>query len=103
MFKASDVVLVFLLLTFNIFHTFFSVYIVDFEQVNVISVVIYNPANIYLLKVNNRKTRATCEVNNKDTRMTPERRQGCRSGVFTVNFEHISHLALLFLLITLNM
>ena len=30
-----DVVLVFLLLTLKIFHTFFSVSIVDFEQVNV--------------------------------------------------------------------
>ena len=32
----SDVVLVFLLLTLNIFHTYFNVYIVVFEQVNVI-------------------------------------------------------------------
>ena len=34
------------------------------------------------------------QVNNKDTR---------RSGVFIVNFERISHLVLLFLLLTLNM
>ena len=27
----------------------------------------------------------------------------CRSGVFIVNFEHISHLVLVFLLLTLNM
>ena len=26
-----------------------------------------------------------------------------RSGVFTINFEHISHLVLVFLLLTLNM
>ena len=32
---AIDVVLVSLLLTLNIFHTFFSVSIVEFEQVNV--------------------------------------------------------------------
>ena len=31
----SDVVLVFLMLTLNIFHTFFSVSLVDFEEVNV--------------------------------------------------------------------
>ena len=31
---ANDVVLVFLLLTLNIFHTFFSASIVDFDQVN---------------------------------------------------------------------
>ena len=36
------------------------------------------------------------KVNNKDTRATP-----C-SAVFIVNFEHISHLVLVFLLITLN-
>ena len=43
----------------------------------------HNPAGIYLLKVNNRNTRARCEI-------------------FIVNFEHISHLALVFLLLTLN-
>ena len=37
------------------------------------------------------------KVNNKDTRMKR------RSGVFIVNFEHISHLVLVFLLLTLNM
>ena len=48
------------------------------------------------------------KVNNKDTRMTPDlvtfteeiRR---RSGIFIVNFKHISHLVLEFLLLTLNM
>ena len=35
MFKVIDVVLVCLLLTLNIFQTFFYVSIVDFEQVNV--------------------------------------------------------------------
>ena len=38
---------------------------------------------------------------NKDTRTTPDARR--RSGVFIVNFEHISHLVLVFLLLTLNM
>ena len=33
---------------------------------------------------------------------TPERRQWCRLGVFIVNFEHISHLFIVFLLLTLN-
>ena len=41
------------------------------------------PVGIYLLKVNNRNTRTRC-----------------RSGVFIVNFEHISHLVLVFLLLT---
>ena len=44
--------------------------------------------DIYLLKVNNRNTRKRCEI--------------C-SGVFIVNFEHILHLVLVFLLLTLNM
>ena len=39
----------------------------------------------------------------KLTIKTPERRQWCRSVVFIVNFEHISNLFLVFLLLTLNM
>ena len=39
----------------------------------------------------------------KLTITTPGRRYWCRSGVFIVNFEQISHLLLLFLLLTLNM
>ena len=38
------------------------------------------------------------KVNNKDTE-----RHRRHSGVFIVNFEHISHLNLVFLLLTLNM
>ena len=38
------------------------------------------------------------KVNNKDT----EQCQWRRSSVFIVSFEHISHLALVFLLLTLN-
>ena len=44
-----------------------------------------NIANIYLIKVIDRNTRKRCE--------TPEPR--C-SGIFIVNFEHISHLFLVF-------
>ena len=61
-----------------------------------------NPAGIYLLKVNNRNTRTRCEICSKLTINTPERRHWRRSGVFIVNFEHISHLVLVFLLLTLN-
>ena len=43
---------------------------------------------VYLLKVNNRNTRTRCEICSKFT---------------IVNFEHISHLVLVFLLLTLNM
>ena len=58
---------------------------------------------IYLLKVNNRNTRARCQIYSKLTIKTPERRHWCRSGVFIVNFEHISHLVPVFLLLTMNM
>ena len=60
------------------------------------------PAGIYLFKVNNRNTRTRCEICSKLTINTPERRQWRRSGVFIVNFEHISHLVLVFLMLTLN-
>ena len=66
------------------------------------SVILQLPAGIYLLKVNNRNTRTRCEICSKLTINTPERRQWRRSGVFIVNFEHISHLVLVFLLLTLN-
>ena len=54
------------------------------------------PAGNYMFKVNNRNTRARYEICSKLTIKTPER----RSGVFIVNFEHISHLVPVFLLLT---
>ena len=60
------------------------------------------PAGIYLLKVNTRNTRKRCEICSKLTTKIPERRHWRRSGIFIVNFEHISHLVLVFLLLTLN-
>ena len=38
----------------------------------------------------------------KLTIKTPEQHHWRRSGIFIVNFEHISHLVLVFLLLTLN-
>ena len=61
------------------------------------------PVVIYLLKVNNRNTSTRCEICLKLTIKTPERRHWRRSSVFIVNFEHILHLVLVFLLLTLNM
>ena len=62
------------------------------------------PAGIYLLKVNNRNTRARCQICSKLKIMIPERRQSRRSGIFIVNFEDIwRYLVLVFLLLTLNM
>ena len=67
-----------------------------------IIILIGDPANIYLFKVNNRSSRKRCEIFSKLIIKTPERRQRRRSGVFIVNFENISHLFLVFLLLTLN-
>ena len=51
-----------------------------------------------MFKVNNKDTRTT-PICSKLTIMTLERRRR-GSGVFIVNSEHISHLALVFLLLT---
>ena len=59
-------------------------------------------ANIYLFKVNNRNIRKKCEIFSKLTVKTLERCHWRRSDVFTVNFENISHLFLVFLFLTLN-
>ena len=59
------------------------------------------PAKICLFKVNNRNTRKKSETCFKLTIKT-EQHHWRRSGVFIVNFEHISHLFLLFLLLTLR-
>ena len=60
------------------------------------------PANICLFKVNNGNTRTRGERGLKLTIKTPEWAHWCQSGVFIVNFEHISQLFLVFLLLTLN-
>ena len=65
------------------------------------SVLATNPAGIYQLKVKNRSTKTRREICSKLTIKTPERRQWRRSGVFTVNFEHIYHLVPVFLLLIL--
>ena len=61
------------------------------------------PVGIYLLKVNNRNTRSRSEICSKLTIKTPEWRHWRRSVVFIINFEQISHVVLVFLLLTLNM
>ena len=57
------------------------------------------PVGSYI-KVNNRNTRTRYEICSKLTIKTPER--PLLTTVNTVNFEHISHLALVFLSLTLN-
>ena len=60
------------------------------------------PAANYIFKVNDRNIRTMCEICLKLTIKIAERRHCRRSGIFTVNFEHISHLVLVFLLLTLS-
>ena len=60
------------------------------------------PACNHMFKGSNRNTRTRCEMRFKLTRKTPERHCWRRSGVFIVNFELISHLVLVFLLLTLS-
>ena len=90
-----------------------------------LKVSVKNQAGIYLLKVGNRNTRTRCEICSKLTIMTPERcfleplfnkvadlkiynsikrrfQRRCRSCIFIVNFEHISGLVLVFLLLRLS-
>ena len=52
-----------------------------------------------MLKVNNRNTTKRYKLAIK----TPERRQGCPSTILIINFEHISHPFLVFLLLVLKM
>ena len=58
----------------------------------------------YMFKVNkkNKKNRTKCEICSKLTIKTPDQRNWRHSGVFIVNFEHISQLILVFLLLTLS-
>ena len=65
-------------------------------------VVMNNPANVYLFKVNNRNTRKRCEIGSKLTIKISERLHWRCSDVFIVNFEHISNFFEVFLLSTLN-
>ena len=63
------------------------------------AIVRINPANIYLFKLSNRNTRKRCKICSNLTIEAPEWRQTRRSGIFIANFEHISHLFLVFLLL----
>ena len=59
------------------------------------------PAGIYLFKVNIKNTRIMCEICSELTIKTSQQCQYC-SGIFIVNFEQISHIAQVVLLLTLN-
>ena len=78
---------------------YFSIYFRKLKKITILRPI---PANIYMFKVNNRNTRKRYEIFPKLTIKTLEQRQRRRSGIFIVNFENISHLFLVFLLLTLN-
>ena len=61
----------------------------------------FDPTNIYLFNVNNRNIRRF-EICSELTIKTPESCHGCSSGVFIANFEHISYLLLVLLILPLN-
>ena len=59
----------------------------------------FYPAGIYFLQMDNRSTRVICEISSKLTIKTAERRHWRCSSVFIVNFEQISHIVLVVLLL----
>ena len=61
-----------------------------------------NSISIFLFKVNNKNIKTICETCLKLVIKTPEQRQCHRSGVFIVNFEHVSHIVLVFPLLNMN-
>ena len=56
--------------------------------------------SFHMFKVNNRNTRARCEICSKLAIKITERRHLRLSGTFIVNSGHISHLIVVFLLLT---
>ena len=60
------------------------------------------PTGNYIFKVNNRNTRTRPEICSELTIKIPEQRQWRSSGILIVNIEHISHLLLVFLALTLS-
>ena len=92
----------FLLSTLDTYNTLIYCFIVNSKHVIPSWFLKFSPDPVgnYMFKVNNRNTRTSCGVCSKLTIKTPERRHWHRSGIFIVNFEHISHLVLVFLLLT---
>ena len=86
-------------LQWDLFEGYYTEYLWTPASANVTS---SNQDNIYLFEVNNRNTRKKCKICPKLRQKTLERPHWPRSGVLVVNFEHISHLFLVFLLCILN-
>ena len=72
------------------------------QHYETISKGILKPSGHLPAQSQNRNNTTKCEICSKLTMKTPERRQSHSSGVFIVNFEHVSQLTLVFLLLNLN-
>ena len=72
------------------------------DSANIVVLAMFSLAGNYILKFHNKNTGLRCEICSKLTTKTPEQCHWCRSGVFIVDFEHISHFSLVFLLLTLS-
>ena len=81
---------------------FYTKYIPDDHKHNSLITTVAYPVDNYMFKANNKNPRTRCEIRSKLTIKTAEQRQWHGSGVFIVNFEHILHLVLVFLLLTLS-
>ena len=68
----------------------------EIKVYNLESILMHVAADIYLFRVNNRNSRTRCEICSKLTMKTPERGHWRLSDVCIGNFEHISHLNLVF-------
>ena len=63
----------------------------------------YSNLNVVLLCSSEPRKQIQYSQSSKLSLKTPERRQQRRFDVFSINFEHISYLLLVFLLLNLNM
>ena len=86
---------------FSIFFFFYN-QVFDVVTFNLIVFSPHEPPGLYLFKVSNGNTTTTCEICSKLTIKTPEWRYWRRFGIFIVNFEQISHIVVVFSLLTLN-
>ena len=74
----------------------------NIKTVVVVSFFQHHPAGRFLFKVTNGNNRTTWKICSELTLKTGERHQWCRSAVVVFNFEQISHIVLVFQLLTLN-
>ena len=77
-------------------------FISSYQTILISILILQLPSQQLHVQVNNRNTTTRCELCLQLTKKTPEQSNWCRSGVFIVNFKHISCLVLVLLLFTLS-